>query len=86
MMMMIRLEAEHRTSWALIGPDTNFREGLRNWGLLWHRNFNTRWQKSEISPDRSPEPKISWVVYIKMAEITKNIMTDRAPLWNYLKE
>ena len=29
------------TSWALIGPDTNFREGLPTWVLIWQRNFNT---------------------------------------------
>ena len=35
------MRAKHRSSWALIGPDTNFREGLSTWVLIWQRNFNT---------------------------------------------
>ena len=34
-------ELMHDLSLAVIGPDTNFGEGLQTWGLICQRNFNT---------------------------------------------
>ena len=34
-------ELMYDLSLAVIGPDTNFGEGLQTWGLICQRNFNT---------------------------------------------